>query len=233
MRPARRSPGVPFAFYHGARGHYAEARKAIERALSRATAAGDERMQNETRAFIGFCLFKGDVPARRAFLVRGDPRTSSCRRSSRFSIPGVFPRSWSRLCHARPFRDCSDVDCRRSGSDSRSSGRPCGRRFDSCGVRCDRDARRRSRGRGTAPRARLQRVGRSRETGNLSFVAALLAEASMRRDGTPRRSATPGSARRRLRATTMARRSSGALCGQRRSPGTLAWSKENASHARQ
>ena len=50
------------AFYHGARGHYAEARKAIERALSRATAAGDERMQNETRAFIGFCLFKGDAP---------------------------------------------------------------------------------------------------------------------------------------------------------------------------
>jgi tetratricopeptide (TPR) repeat protein len=47
------------AMSHAACGHYSEARKAIERALSHATAAGDERMQNEARAFVCYCLFCG------------------------------------------------------------------------------------------------------------------------------------------------------------------------------
>jgi hypothetical protein len=47
------------AMSHAARGHYAEARTAIERALSHATAAGDERMQHEARAFVCYCLFCG------------------------------------------------------------------------------------------------------------------------------------------------------------------------------
>lgn len=47
------------ASYHGMRGDHAEARKATERALAHATAAGDERLQDETRSRVGYCLFHG------------------------------------------------------------------------------------------------------------------------------------------------------------------------------
>jgi len=40
-------------------GHYAEALEANERALTLATAAGDERVEADARALIGFCLFYG------------------------------------------------------------------------------------------------------------------------------------------------------------------------------
>jgi ATP/maltotriose-dependent transcriptional regulator MalT len=46
-------------YSHHYRGHYAEARRAIERALAHATAAGDERLQDDARAAVGYCLFRG------------------------------------------------------------------------------------------------------------------------------------------------------------------------------
>jgi hypothetical protein len=49
------------AIYHHSRGHHAEARKATERALAHAIAAGDERLQDETRALIDSSLFYGNA----------------------------------------------------------------------------------------------------------------------------------------------------------------------------
>ena len=83
------------ATHHGARGHYAEAREAHERALAHATAAGDERREDETGRTLAFCLFHGAAPLDELSLVRGEPaRSARCEGSWR-RISGYARYAWS------------------------------------------------------------------------------------------------------------------------------------------